>query len=81
MTEKEIGEALAGTRERREMLAVMSLIECFIAEAHAETRVRGQDQRIRDEAAGAARYLIDLRADLIVKATEKEPEQEEISDD
>lgn len=79
MTEREIADALAGTRERKEMLAVMSLLECFIAQAHEECRVRGQEARIRDEAAGAARYLIDLRAELIAKATEKAPEAEDIA--
>jgi len=77
MTEREIAEALAGTRERKEMQAVMSLIECFIAQAHEECRKRGQEARIRDEAAGAARYLIDLRDEMIAKATEKAPEVEE----
>jgi len=81
MTEREIAEVLAGTRDRKEMQAVMSLLECFIAQAHEECRVRGQDARIRDEAAGAARYLIDLRAELISKATEEEPGKEDIGDE
>jgi len=79
MTEREIADALAGTRERKEMQAVISLLECFIAQAHEECRVRGQEARIRDEAAGAARYLIDLRAELIAKATDKTPESEDIT--
>lgn len=81
LSEKEITDALAGTRERKELLAVMSLLECFIAQAHEETRARGQEARIRDEAAGAARYLIDLRAELIEKTAESEPTAEEISGD
>jgi len=79
MTEREITDALAGTRDRKEMQAMMSLIECFIAQAHEECRKRGQDPRIRDEAAGAARYLIDLRDEMIAKTTEKAPGTEDIA--
>jgi hypothetical protein len=79
MTEREIADALAGTRERKEMQAVMSLIECFIAQAHEECRVRGQAENIRTEAAGAARYLIELRLEMIAKATDKVPDTEETS--
>jgi len=77
LTEAQIDETLAGTKERKEMRAVMSLLECFIGEAHAETRQRGQEQRIRDEASGAARYLCDLREQLIEKTREKKPRDEE----
>lgn len=76
MTEAQIDETLAGTKERKEMRAVMSLVECFIGEAHAESRVRGQEQRIRDEANGAARFLCDLRDQLIDKTREKAPSED-----
>jgi len=51
-------------------------VECFIAVAHAEMRVRGQEVRVRDEAAGAARYLCDLRDQIIDKTREKAPVEE-----
>jgi len=49
LTEDQIADALEATHETRELRAVMSLIECFIAEAHAEMTQRGQEARIRDE--------------------------------
>lgn len=73
MTEPQINEALAGTKHRKELQAVMSLVECYIGQAHAEMTVRGQDARKRDEAAGAANYLRILRDDLIEKTREKKP--------
>lgn len=71
MTAAEIAGALEGTRERKELRAVMSLVECFIAEARAEANVRGQEGRIRDEACGAGRYLQDLRRELIEVTRER----------
>lgn len=76
LSEAQIDETLAGTKERKEMRAIMSLVECFIAVAHAEMRVRGQEVRVRDEAAGAARYLCDLRDQIIDKTREKAPVEE-----
>ncbi len=75
LTEDQIADALEATHETRELRAVMSLIECFIAEAHAEMTQRGQEARIRDEAAGAARFLKDLRADVIRLTARKKPDK------
>lgn len=71
MTEGEIAGALEGTKERKEMRAVISLIECFIAEAHTEATARGQEGRVRDEACGGARFLKDLRAEVIELTRER----------
>lgn len=73
LTEGQIADALEATHDTREMRAVMSLLECFIGEAHAEMTVRNQEPRIRDEASGAARYLKDLRADIIRLTARKKP--------
>lgn len=75
MTIEQIDRALAGTKDRQEMRAVMSLVECYIGIAHAETTKRGQDARVRDEAAGAANYLKSLRDDLLEKTHERPPEE------
>ena len=77
MTEAEIREVLAGTRERVEIRAMMSLLECYIAEAGAEADGRGVETRLRDEACGARRLLKELRAEVIDMTRPKPPEKKE----
>lgn len=77
LTEAEIAEALEGTKERKELRAVMSLVECFIAEAHAEATLRGVDKQVRDEACGGARFLKELREELIELTRERKVGEEE----
>jgi len=57
MTIDQIDDALSNTKDRRELKAVMSLVEYYISAAHSEATVRGQDPNLRAEAAGAAHYL------------------------
>lgn len=77
LTDAEIREVLAGTRERAEIRAVMSLLECYIAEAGAEADARGVETRLRDEACGARRMLKELRAEVIEMTRPKPPEKKE----
>jgi len=65
MSEAEIRAALSDTRERVEIRAVMSLVECYIAEAGSVADARGVETRLRDEACGARRTLKELRAEII----------------
>lgn len=55
---------------------MVSLIETYLAAAADEGEVRGQEARIRDECAGARRWLKDLRRELKEMATEKVDEEE-----
>ncbi len=75
LTIDQIDDALSGTKDRRELKAVMSLVEYYISAAHSEATVRGQDPNLRAEAAGAAHYLKLLRSDLIDKTKETEPQE------
>jgi hypothetical protein len=75
MTDAEMREVLADTRERVEIRAVMSLLECYIAEAGAEADARGVETRVRDEACGARRMLKELRAEMIEMTRPKPPEK------
>lgn len=76
MTEEQMRTALKGTRHWPAVRAMVSLIETYLAAAGEEGEVRGQEARIRDECAGARRWLKDLRRELKEMATEKVDEEE-----
>jgi len=81
LTLPEIEEALAGTKDRKEMIAVISFIEAAIADADDEICVKGQDPTIRTEAAGAARHLRELRANFIRLTAPKPLEKKNFNDE
>jgi hypothetical protein len=65
LTEEEIREALRGQVRGSVAGAVVSWIECSIANERAAAEVRGCDPQLRVEACAAAGALINLRAELL----------------